>query len=191
LRDFLARFEPALAGTDIACLLIDALADASDAAVADIARPLNEIAQARGIATLLPARPALAKSLGVDGVHLDLRHQDEATALHSFREARKAIGPDAILGALCGAERHIAMEVAELDADYVGFALDASETLELLAWWGEIMTTPCVAFGAVAPEQARALAAAGADFIALPAGLWNTPDPASDLAQLQAAIGPG
>ncbi len=191
MRDFLATFEPALAAADIACLLIDAPGDARDEAVAEIARPLNDMAQARGIATLLPARAALARQIGADGVHLDLRPLDEAAALLAYRNARKTLGPEAIVGALCAAQRHMAMEVAELDADYVGFALDAAETPELVAWWAEMMNTPCVAFGAAEVEQARSLAAGGADFIALSAGLWDAPDPAAALARFQAAIDPG
>jgi thiamine-phosphate pyrophosphorylase len=191
LRDFLARFEPALAAADIACLLIDAPKEAADEAVAEIARPLNEIAQRRGIATLLSERATLAKQLGADGVHLDLRPLDAATALRVYRDARNAVGPDAIVGTLCPAERHLAMEVAELDADYVGFPLDGAEASDLLAWWAEVMNTPCVAFGDGDVEQARALAAKGADFVALPAALWSAADPAADVARVQAAIAPG
>jgi thiamine-phosphate pyrophosphorylase len=191
LRDFLGHFEATLAAADIACLLIDVTADARDAAIVEVARPLNEIAQARGIATLLPARTALAEQIGTDGVHLDLRQQDEATALRLYREARKEIGADAIVGALCPAGRHMAMEVAELDADYVGFALDAAEASELIAWWAEVMNTPCVVFGAVEVGQAATLAADGVDFIALSADLWNEPDPPAQLARFQAAIRSG
>ena len=191
LHDFLARFEPALGGADIACLLIDAPGDARDDAIAEIARPLNDIAQVRGIATLLPARVALAQQLGADGVHLDLRTLDESAALRAYRDARKALGTDTIVGALCPAGRHMAMELAELDADYVGFALDAAETPELIAWWAEVMNTPCVAFSAAEPDQARGLAESGADFIAVPAALWSAPDPTGQLERLQAAIRSG
>jgi thiamine-phosphate pyrophosphorylase len=191
LRDFLAQFEPALAAADIACLLIDAPQDAADNALTEIARALNQIAQACGVATLLPGRAALAQRLGTDGVHLDLRALDEAAALRTYRDARKALGADAIVGALCPAGRHLAMEVAELDADYVGFGLDAAETPELIAWWAEMMNTPCVAFGVTEPEQARVLAGDGADFIAVSAALWTSPDPARQLEQLQAAIRSG
>ncbi len=191
MRDFLAKFEPAIAAADIACLLIDAPSDALDEAVAEIARPLNDLAQARGVATLLPGRASLVQQIRTDGVHLDLSTIDETAALRIYREVRKTLGSAAIVGALCTAERHMAMEIAELDADYVGFALDAAEAPELIAWWGEMMNTPCVAFGAEAPEHARVLAADGADFIAPSSALWSLPDPAGQLARLQAAIGPG
>jgi thiamine-phosphate pyrophosphorylase len=191
LHDFLSHFEPALAAADAACLLIDAPSDASDEAVAEIARPLNEIAQARGVATLLSARAALAKRIGADGVHLDLRHQDEAAALRLYREARNELGPDAIVGALCAPQRHIAMEIAELNADYLAFALDTEDAPDLIAWWAELMNAPCVAFGVAAAERASALADDGADFVAVSAALWSAPDPAGDLERFRAAIGSG
>jgi thiamine-phosphate pyrophosphorylase len=191
LRDFVPVFEAALAAADVACLLIDAPNDAHDDAVAEIARPLNDLAQARGIATLLPARTALAQRLRVDGVHLDVGVIDESAALRAYRDARQALGPDAIVGALCAAERHMAMAMAELEADYIGFAVDAAETPELIAWWAEVMNAPCVAFGASKGDEARALAASGADFIALSPALWNSPDPAAYLREVQGAIGPG
>jgi thiamine-phosphate pyrophosphorylase len=85
----------------------------------------------------------------------------------------------------------MAMEVAERDADYIGFALDAAETSELITWWAEMMNTPCVAFGAASPDDARAIAAGGADFIALSPDLWNSANPAAYLGVIQEAIGPG
>jgi thiamine-phosphate pyrophosphorylase len=184
LRDFLATFEAALTAADVACLLIDAPLDAGDEAVGEIARPVNDLAQSRGVATLLPARAPLAQRLRVDGVHLDLRSLDESAALRTYRDVRKTLGPDAIVGALCAPERHMAMEIAELDADYVGFADDA----DLIAWWAEMMNIPCIAFGVSGPDEARALAASGADFIAPSAAIWSQADPASGIALLGNAL---
>jgi len=191
LRDFLPKLERAMETADIACLLIAAPSDARDDAVAAIAQPLIRAAQARDVAALLPGRATLAKDLGADGIHLDLRAFDTAGALRAYRDARKALAEDAIVGTICPAERHLAMEVAETGADYVGFDLTASETAEVIAWWGEMMTVPCVAFGRIDPTIAAELARSGADFIAPEPGTWNGVDPAGDLAALQAAIRAG
>lgn len=191
LHDFIVQFEAALGAADIACLLIDAPADMRDDALAEVARPLNQIAQARGIATLVPGRVGAAQRLGTDGIHLDLRAVDDAAALRAYRDARNALGPEAIIGALCPPQRHAAMEVAELDADYIGFSLEAAETPDLIAWWAEMMNTPCVGFGAVEPTEATLLAESGADFVAIAASLWTAPDPARKLEQLQASIRSG
>jgi thiamine-phosphate pyrophosphorylase len=68
------------------------------------------------------------------------------------------------------------MSLAEAGADYIGFGLpdevkdrDAGRArrLELVTWWAEIFTVPCVAFDVDQPEEAAELAAAGADFLGL------------------------
>lgn len=189
LRDVLARFEQAAASVDIACLLVAAPDGASDDALAAVARPLIAAAQAREIAALLPGRAALAKTLGADGVHLDLAAADTETLLRAYRDARKTLPEDAIVGVLCPPERHAAMEVAEAGANYVGFA--GPEAPALCAWWGEMMTVPCVAFGRFDPATAGALAGGGADFIAPEPELWNRVDPLAELAALGAAIRAG
>jgi thiamine-phosphate pyrophosphorylase len=191
LRDFLQHFERALEVADVACLLVAAEGAPRDADVAAVAEPLLRIAQARDVAVLLAGRDALAKSLGADGVHLDLRALSSGEALRAYRDARKALSEDAIIGVACQPERHVAMEVAEAGADYVGFDCSAPETAELIGWWGEIMTVPCVAFGAGDPPVAAALAQSGADFIAPEPDLWSRVDPPADLASLQAAIRAG
>jgi len=176
---------------DVACLLIAAPSDARDEEVATIAQPLIRAAQARDVAALLPGRAALAKQLGADGIHLDLRACNIAEAVRVYRDARKALAEDAIVGTTCPAERHLAMEVAEAGADYVGFDLTAPDAADAIAWWGEIMTVPCVAFGRLEPAMAATLARNGADFIGPEPEAWNGVDPAGDLAALQAAIRAG
>jgi thiamine-phosphate pyrophosphorylase len=42
--------------------------------------------------------------------------------------------------------------------------------------WQETMVTPCVAIGGVNVENAAALVRAGADFLAVSAGVWNDAD---------------
>lgn len=176
---------------DVACLQIAAPADARDDDVAAIAEPLIRAAQTRDVAALLTGRAPLAKTLGADGVHLDLRPLTENEAMRIYREARKVLAEDAIVGTLCPPERHAAMELAEAGAAYVGFDVAAPETAELIGWWGEVMTIPCVAFGRFDAATAGGLARDGADFIAPEPEVWSGVDPASDLAALQAAIRAG
>jgi thiamine-phosphate pyrophosphorylase len=76
------------------------------------------------------------------------------------------------------------MEAAEAGADYVAFgAFYPTGTKEPLHWaepeileiWSEIAETPCVAIGGITIENAAPLVAAGADFLAVSAGVWAHP----------------
>ena len=54
------------------------------------------------------------------------------------------------------------------------------------------MEVPCVAIGGITVENARALAAAGADFLAVSAGVWkHAGGPAAGVAAINAAIARG
>ena len=46
------------------------------------------------------------------------------------------------------------------------------QRLELVSWWSNIFEVPCIAF-AENLEAAEAIAAAGADFIAVGDWIWN------------------
>ncbi len=162
-----------------------------DAAFARLAAPLIAAAQARDIAVLLEDRPALLPASGADGLHLNLA-EDEKSPVKALR---KRFGEDVILGAGCGNSRHLAMTAGEEGADYLGFGdLEGEEAAdpEVIAWWEAVMTPPQVAFGARTPEEARALAAAGPDFLALGPAFWlGQKDPAAALKELLTGLGEG
>ncbi len=173
---FAAQLETAISGGDIACLQIR-LKDVPDSAVLDAARILSPIAQDAGIAVIINDRPDLAKQAGADGVHIG---QEDA----SFTEARRIMGKG-IVGVTCHASRHLAMEAGEAGADYVAFGAffdtktkvpKARADLDLLHWWAEIFEIPCVAIGGITIENAAPLIQAGADFLAVSAGVWDHPD---------------
>jgi len=51
------------------------------------------------------------------------------------------------------------------------------------------MELPCVAIGGITPERAKALSLAGADFLAVSAGVWAHPDgPAAAVRAFNAAL---
>jgi thiamine-phosphate pyrophosphorylase len=183
----------ALDGGDVAALQIR-LKDAPDDIIAAAVEVLLPIARARGVAVILNDRPDLAARLGCDGVHIG---QDDMP----YAQARKLMGPNAMIGVTCHDSRHLAMEAAEAGADYVAFGAffptttkDAPTTAdpEILSIWQEVMETPCVAIGGITADNAAALAAAGADFLAVSAGVWKHPGgPAAGVAALNAAIAEG
>ncbi len=177
LAAFTRRLEQAFAGGDVAALQLR-LKGAGDEAIGAAARAMLPMARARDVALILNDRPDLAAALGCDGVHVG---QGDAP----YAEARRRMGADRIVGVTCHDSRHLAMDAAEAGADYVAFgaffptATKVAPTRadpELLGVWQQTMQTPCVAIGGITPANAGALAAAGADFLAVSAGVWDWPE---------------
>ena len=195
--DDLAAFGRLLAQTldagDVAALQIR-LTDQPDQVIAAAVDALSPIAQARGVAVILNDRPDLAAKLGCDGVHVG---QSDTP----LKDARKIMGPDAMIGVTCHDSRHLAMEAAEGGADYVAFgAFFPTPTTEaptqaepeILTIWQQFMETPCVAIGGINADNAAGLAKAGADFLAVSAGVWAHPEgPAAAVRAIEAAIAQG
>ncbi len=138
---------------------------------------LRPVTQSRGVAFLLNDRADLVRRTGCDGVHVG---QEDA----SYAEARRVLGLGRIVGVSCHASRHLAIEAAEAGADYVAFGAffpSASKEAkhraepEIIHWWSELMTVPCVAIGGITPENCAPLVAAGADFLAVISAVWDHP----------------
>lgn len=179
--DDLDAFSRLLAETldagDVAALQIR-LKDAPDSVIKTAAKTLAPIAQARDVAVILNDRPDLAIRTGCDGVHVG---QSDAP----LKEARRIMGPNAMIGVTCHDSRHLAMEAAEAGADYVAFGAFYPTTTkdteyrpdpEILTIWQETMQIPCVAIGGITVDNAAPLIAAGADFLAVSSGVWAHPE---------------
>lgn len=181
----LAAFEAALDRTlaraiDIACLRLS-VAGLDDGAARGLLKRIAAKVQRRGIALLVEDRVELVAPTGIDGVHL--------SQLPPRLEAlRQQLGPDRILGVGCALSRHDAMIGGEAEADYVSFAGDPETLLEVAGWWAALMTVPCVAEGVADPDQAGALAAAGAEFVMPAADAWSSPLPDAAFEAIAQAI---
>ncbi|HUD50255.1 thiamine phosphate synthase [Parvibaculum sp.] len=181
-RAFADTLKAALDAGDVASLQLRLKTEAGETADADTIRRATEIlmpvAQARDVAFLINDRADLAAEMNADGVHVG---QDDM----SCKEARKIVGPDRIVGVTCHNSRHLAMVAGEDGADYVAFgafyetgtkeAKTRAEP-EILSWWTETFVVPCVAIGGITVENAAPLVRAGADFLAVSAGVWSHPD---------------
>ena len=176
-RAFAETLKSALAAGDVASLQLR-LKDVTDDEIRRATELVMPVAQAAGVAFLLNDRPDLAAELGADGVHIG---QDDMP----YREARALLGKNAIVGVTCHDSRHLAIEAAEAGADYVAFGAffptstkypKTQADLDLLRWWSEVMTVPCVAIGGITVENAPSLIEAGTDFLAVSAGVWNHRD---------------
>lgn len=173
---FAQALEAALSAGDVAALQIR-LKPAEEAAIREAVARLAPIARRYDVAVLLNDRPDLAQALGCDGVHVG---QSDA----SVASARRIMGASAMIGATCHDSRDLAMEAAEAGADYVAFGAfyptDTKETthrpeLDILTIWQETIEVPCVAIGGITIDNVGEVAAAGADFVAVSAGVWAHP----------------
>ena len=175
--DFPARLEAALSAGPVAAFQFR-VKGMNQHEAARLAEPLQAICAAHDVAFIVNDDMALAKRIGADGVHLGQGDGDP-------REARRVLGPNAQIGVTCHASRHLAMDAGEAGADYVAFGAFFPTTTkdvehraepEILTWWQGLFELPCVAIGGITADNAPALIAAGADFLAVSGGVWAHPD---------------
>jgi thiamine-phosphate pyrophosphorylase len=163
----------ALAAADVAAVLVPLTGD-DERALLNGLKALAPAVQGAGAALLLGGRPELVARAGADGAHL--------TGTDELSAALASLKPERIAG--CGglATRHDAMLAAETGADYVMFgepdqrghrpSFDA--VLERVEWWAEVFEIPCVGYAASLDDIAP-LVAAGADFVAVGAFVFDDP----------------
>lgn len=173
---------------EIACVRLDLVSRDEDT-LSRAADALREVTHVRDIALVISDHQILAERLGLDGVHL-------SDSSKSIRTARKALGPDAIVGCFCGASRHEGLSAGEAGADYVCFGPIGSSGLgdgaiaeeDLFQWWSEMIEVPVVAEGGLNLEIVRKIAPF-TDFFAVGEEIWREENPVAALKALQAAMG--
>ncbi|MEI6269211.1 MAG: thiamine phosphate synthase [Methylococcaceae bacterium] len=118
----------------------------------------------------------LAASVSADGVHIG--KEDGAIA-----QARRRLGADAIIGVSCYNFVEQALDAQNQGATYVAFGrffpstskpLAAPAQIETLRQAKLLLTIPLVAIGGILPENGAPLLAAGADFLAVIGGLFES-----------------
>ena len=175
---FSDALKAALDGGDVACLQLR-LKDVPDDYIRSATEALMPITHQYDVAFLMNDRPDLAVELGCDGVHIG---QEDLP----YPGARDLLGDDAIIGVTCKRSRHLAVEAADLGADYVAFggffhsSTKISEKTEranpeILSWWTETTNVPCVAIGGITPENCGPLVEAGAGMLCVIAAVWSCP----------------
>jgi thiamine-phosphate pyrophosphorylase len=181
------RLNAALAGGPVAAFQLR-VKGIDQHELARLAEPLQRICADADVAFIVNDSVSLAKRLDADGVHLGQSDGDP-------REARAILGPSKQIGVTCHASRHLAMEAGEAGADYVAFGAFYDTNTKpsehrphpaILSWWASLFEIPCVAIGGITPDNAEALVAAGADFIAVCSAVWGKDDPAGEVAKFVA-----
>jgi thiamine-phosphate pyrophosphorylase len=141
---------------------------------------LAALCRAQGAALIVNDELTLALEAGAAGVHLGTRDG-------SVAEARAALGPEAIIGATCGASEERAQAALAAGASYVAFGrFFASNTKPeappaAIEWLREArarIAGPVCAIGGVTPDNGAALLTAGVDWLAAVEGVFGDPDPA-------------
>lgn len=182
---FASRLSDALAGGDVASLIITA-GGADGAAFQKAAERLVPIAEARGVAALIHNDTRIAARTNADGAHVDGGRAAITDALDSFR-GKKIVGAGNI------ATRHDAMELAEAEPDYLFFGrLDGDtadgifpKSLDLASWWSEVTVIPAVVMGGREIASVDEARDAGIEFVALSSAVWDDPrGPAKAVAEV-------
>jgi thiamine-phosphate pyrophosphorylase len=171
--DVAAELAAAVAAADIAAVILTLPAMADQRALLALLKPAIAAVQDGGAAALLAGGLDLVGKAGADGVHV--------AGSAAAAEAAARFRPERIVGAGGLPTRDDAMTAAEV-ADYVMFgeplAGEAMPPLaavvERVAWWADLFEPPCVGFAADL-DSVAALAAAGADFVALGEAVWRHP----------------
>ena len=154
------------------------LKNVKDEDIIESSKALKPICNKYHVPFILNDRLDLVNKVEADGVHLG---EDDDSIL----EARKLLGPKAIIGASCYNSKHLAMKAAEEGADYVAFgAFFATITkdpktkadINIIKDWTLISNIPCVAIGGINSSNCKELVDAGADFIAVVGSIWNKND---------------
>ncbi len=175
--DFAKKLPAVIEARDVACIQLR-LKGSNDDQVLKTVDLLLPICEQTNTALILNDRPDLAAKSGCDGVHIGPEDMP-------YSEARAIMGDEAAIGVSCGASRHLAMTLADKGADYVAFGAffetqtkenTSTATTELLEIWSQTTNVPVVAIGGITPENCGPLVTAGADFLAVSAGVWNHPD---------------
>ena len=177
LGPFISALRSALDAGDVACVQLR-LKNVSDNVILEVADQLLPICNNYDIPLIMNDRADLASKADCDGVHVG---QTDTP----YVDARNLLGDDAIVGVTCHASTHLAMEAGEAGADYIAFGAFFDSTTKnrmfsaehaLLTQWQETMLVPCVAIGGITVKNCRPIVEAGADFIAVSAGVWDYPD---------------
>ena len=169
---FDARLAAALAGGDVASLILPQYATGEDAFQA-FAERVVPVAQEAGAAVIISGDSRVVGRVRADGVHLEAGKAALAEAI------AKANGR-MMVGAGGAKTRDDALELGETQPDYIFFGRFGYDrtpephprNLSLGAWWAQMIEIPCIVLAGSDIESVEAVAATGAEFVALSAAVF-------------------
>lgn len=175
--------EDALRGGDVATVMIPQYG-LDDTSFQKLAEKLVPVVQGAGAAALISGDSRTAGRAKADGLHI-------AGGVEQLGEAIEKFTPKLIVGGGNAQERHRALEIGELQPDYIFFGkLDGDikpeahpKNLALAEWWASMIEIPCIVMGGTDPASALAIAETGAEFAALRLAIFAEPGRAAAIIQ--------
>lgn len=186
---FSARLEAALAGGDVASLIMVQGGLDEDAFQA-AAAPLLRMAQEAGAAAIIAGDTRIAGRLGADGIHV-------GGGKAALREAVERFQDSIAVGAGDVKTRDEALGLGEERPDYMLFGRFGYDTkpephprnLQLARWWAEMVDLPAIVMAGAEIASVAAAAATAAEFVALSAAVFGEGlDPRAQVAQANALL---
>jgi thiamine-phosphate pyrophosphorylase len=175
--------EDALKGGDVASVIIPQYG-MDDAAFQKVAEAVAAVVQSAGAAALVSGDSRVAGRVKADGIHIDGNAAALAEAIEKFT-------PKMIVGGGNAQDRHHALEVGEVQPDYIFFGkLDGDikpeahpKNLALGEWWASMVEIPCIVMGGQDLNSVLEIAETGAEFAALRLAVFAEPERAAALVQ--------
>ncbi|TKT75381.1 thiamine phosphate synthase [Aquamicrobium sp. LC103] len=183
------KLSSALAGGDVASLILPDYG-MDEAAFQRRAERIVPLVQEKGVAVMIAGDFRVAMRTGADGVHLEARRKELEEAIEKH-QAKLMIGTG-------GAKtRDDALELGEARPDYIFFGRFGYDTkpephsrnLTLGGWWSEMVQIPCIVLAGSDLASVEAVAATGADFVALSSAVFGgDADPAAAIRRANAIL---
>jgi thiamine-phosphate pyrophosphorylase len=173
----------ALKGGDVASVILPQYG-LDDTSFQKLAEKLVPVIQQAGAAVLVAGDSRVAGRAKADGLHI-------AGGTGDLAEAIEKHAPKLIVGGGNAQDRHRALEIGELQPDYIFFGkLDGDikpeahpKNVALAEWWASMIEIPCMVMGGTDPASVLEIAEAGAEFAALRLAVFAEPERAAAIVQ--------
>lgn len=183
------RVVAAFAGGDIASLILPQ-DDRDEDSFQAYAEKIVPAAQAAGIAVVIAGDSRIAERVKADGLHIEAGKAELADAIDRLQD-RMMVG-------VGGAKtRDDALGLGEERPDYIFFGRFGFDNkpephprnLSLGQWWAEMIEIPCIVMAGSDVASVEAVAATGAEFVALSAAVFaEGAEPATVIAKANALL---
>ncbi len=178
----------ALKGGDVASVIVPQYGH-DEQSFQKIAQKVVPAIQAAGAAALISGDSRVAGRVKADGLHIE-------DGIDELKDTIEKYSPKLIVGAGNAQDRHHALEIGEVQPDYIFFGKIGGDirpeahprNLELGEWWSSMVEIPCIVMGGSDKASALEVAECGAEFVALGAAVFGEAQSAANIADINAAL---